>query len=285
VKEMKQKGVEVIISLGDNTQSGGKKYYKQLKRIENKYGIKILWVHGNHSYKGDDYLAPRNYIYDKEGIRFIILDTGVCPKSQMNAGCLDQSQVDFLHHNQTGNDAILQHVPPLIENTCELRTDFIAEENLIVLAGHFHKEMNCGNVKVFKPLTEHKKLEYKINLTSEPVTFLGDNLHIENALRNIIENAINYTEQGFIHIDLSVKNDNIIISVSDSGLGLSDSDQKRLFQKGGRGEDAVKVNTNSTGYGLYIVKSIIEQHGGTVSAKSEGRNKGSTFTIILPIKK
>jgi predicted phosphodiesterase len=162
VKEMKLKGVELIIVLGDNTHNGGKKYYKQLRKIENKYGIKTLWVHGNHSYKDDDYLAPRNYTYDKEGIRFIILDTSVCPKEQKNAGCLDQSQVDFLHFNQTGNDVILQHIPPLIPNTCEMRTDFIAEEGFRVFAGHFHKDKTCGNIRVFPPLTEHKRLEYRI---------------------------------------------------------------------------------------------------------------------------
>lgn len=162
VKEMKLQGVEVIISLGDNTQEGGKKYYKGLRKIESKYGIKVLWVHGNHSYKGDDALAPRNYIYDKDGTRFIILDTGVCPKHRMNAGCLDQSQVDFLHFNQTGKDIILQHVPPLEADTCNSRTDFIAEEDLVVFSGHFHKEMSCGNVRIFPALTEHKRLNYSI---------------------------------------------------------------------------------------------------------------------------
>lgn len=162
VKQMKGKGVDLIIALGDSTQAGGKKYYRRLKAVENKYGIKVLWVHGNHSYKGDDYLAPRNYIYDKGGVRFIILDTGVCPKAKMNAGCLDQSQVDFLHFNQTGNDVILQHVPPLFEGSCEFRTDFIAEEDMRVLSGHFHEEMNCGNVRVFPALTEHKHLNYSV---------------------------------------------------------------------------------------------------------------------------
>lgn len=162
VKEMKSKGVDVIISLGDSTQAGGSKYYKQLKKIEKKYGVKTIWVWGNHSHSGDKLLGPANQVYEKDGFTFITLDTSACPKKQINGGCLDQSQVDFLHQNYVEGAIVLQHIPPLVKNTCNLRTDFIAEENMITWSGHFHKEMTCGNARVFPALTEHKKLTYRI---------------------------------------------------------------------------------------------------------------------------
>lgn len=162
VQEMQKKDVDLIVSLGDTTQSGEKKYYNQLKKVAGKYRTKVLWIKGNHDSKYFSILSPSTYFYDKDQVRFIILNTGLCTKSQMNAGCLDQSQVDFLNLNKTENTVILQHVPPLIPDKCEFNIKYVAEDDMRVLAGHWHSEMTCGNVMVFPALTEHKRLTYRI---------------------------------------------------------------------------------------------------------------------------
>jgi signal transduction histidine kinase len=58
---------------------------------------------------------------------------------------------------------------------------------------------------------------------------------------------------------------------------------RRLFTEGGKGADSVKVNVHSTGYGLFIAKTIVEGHGGRIWAESEGTDKGSRFMVELPV--
>lgn len=154
VQEMKSKDVELIISLGDTTQAGGSKYYKKLKKIENKYGVKVLWIRGNHDDKNFSILGPDEYVYGYKGIRFVVLNTSNCPKSFGSSGCFNGNLPD--------GDIYLQHHPPLIPGTCDWRGDFKDEMNLTIWSGHFHGEMECQGVRVFPALTEHKRLNYKI---------------------------------------------------------------------------------------------------------------------------
>ena len=74
----------------------------------------------------------------------------------------------------------------------------------------------------------------------------------------------------------------IVLSVEDTGVGISDEDKARLFTEGGRGKESVKVNVNSTGYGLFFAKQLIDAHKGTVRAESDGPGKGSRFVVELP---
>jgi signal transduction histidine kinase len=66
---------------------------------------------------------------------------------------------------------------------------------------------------------------------------------------------------------------------------LTDSDKDKLFTEGGRGDDSVRINVNSTGYGLYIVKKIVENHNGKIWAESAGRGHGSKFFVELDVVK
>ena len=106
----------------------------------------------------------------------------------------------------------------------------------------------------------------------------------KHVFQNLIDNAIKYTPQGSVQVGLSRKGKNILFAVKDSGVGITDEDKVRLFTEGGRGKDSIKVNAHSTGYGLFIAKSIVEGHQGRIWAESEGAGKGSTFFVELPAK-
>ena len=110
----------------------------------------------------------------------------------------------------------------------------------------------------------------------------GDAFWLKEAINNLIDNSIKYTRAGKISLDLKDGNGKVRFSVKDTGIGITDEDKKLLFTEGGRGKDSVRINVDSTGYGLYSVKLIIEAHKGRVWADSEGENKGSTFYIELP---
>jgi signal transduction histidine kinase len=103
-----------------------------------------------------------------------------------------------------------------------------------------------------------------------------------HVFRNLIDNSIHYTQKGSVHVHLSRTPHGYRITVSDTGVGITAEDMKRLFTEGGKGADSLKVNVHSTGYGLYIAKMIVEAHGGKIWAESAGAGKGSRFTIELP---
>ena len=109
----------------------------------------------------------------------------------------------------------------------------------------------------------------------------GDVFWLREAINNLIDNSIKYTKTGTITTMLSDGNGKVKFTIKDTGIGITDEDKKNLFTEGGRGKDSVKTNVDSTGYGLYTVKLVIEAHKGKVWAESEGEGKGSTFHVEL----
>lgn len=109
-----------------------------------------------------------------------------------------------------------------------------------------------------------------------------DPIQIKEVFKNLITNSILYTQKGTVHVVLKRENKKIKFAVVDTGIGLSDQDKSKIFTEGGKGENSSLLNIDSTGYGLYIAKKIVEQHGGTIQAFSEGRDKGSEFFVLLP---
>lgn len=104
----------------------------------------------------------------------------------------------------------------------------------------------------------------------------------EHVLRNLIDNAVAYTPHGSVAVSLVRLGARLVLSVKDTGIGISPEDKARLFTEGGHGKDSMKVNVHSTGYGLYIAKNVVEAHGGTIRVESEGPGKGATFIVELP---
>jgi len=108
---------------------------------------------------------------------------------------------------------------------------------------------------------------------------------IRQVIVNLIDNAIKYSKEGDIKINLYNKSDegNILISISDDGIGIPKSFLKRAFDKFTRGENGVKLHANGSGIGLYIAKEIVKSHKGRIWAQSDGDGKGSVFFVELPI--
>lgn len=132
-----------------------------------------------------------------------------------------------------------------------------------------------------KVVAEAKGLVIQNNISDGDYKILADAFWIKEAINNLLENSIKYTKTGSITVGLQNQNKKVLVSVKDTGVGITPEDKKNLFTEGGRGKDSVKVNVDSTGYGLYSVKLIIDAHKGKVWAESEGPDKGSTFYIEL----
>ena len=127
-----------------------------------------------------------------------------------------------------------------------------------------------------------KGLALAVDTGAEPLMYPGDRVQLVNAFKNLIDNSIKYTPTGEVRVKLAQDGKTVRFTVEDTGVGITKDDMARLFTEGGHGANSAKVNVESTGFGLYIVKNIIEAHGGKVWAESEGEGKGSRFVVELP---
>jgi len=179
-------------------------------------------------------------------------------------------------------------------------TDFLNASN--IEKGTYKYEMQPLDIKVLvqnvaekqKVVAEEKGLSFEVNIAEGDYNIRGDKVQLEQAMRNLIDNSIRYTPSGTINLQLSREHnppsqsfgeasDKIRLKIEDTGIGISDELKPKLFTKGGRDKNSLKVNVNSTGFGLSFVKDVIEAHHGRVWAESAGVNKGSTFFMKLPI--
>lgn len=125
----------------------------------------------------------------------------------------------------------------------------------------------------------------KFSKPSEPMTLLGDVAELRTAFINLLDNAVKYSKgepKISIRTKRSTLNNRVEVFIKDNGIGIPAGDLKRIFKRFYRVADSTSA-TPGTGLGLYIVKSIIERHGGRVSAQSRGDGTGSTFIVQLPI--
>jgi PAS domain S-box-containing protein len=111
----------------------------------------------------------------------------------------------------------------------------------------------------------------------------GDATLLRQAVANLVDNAIKYTRSGgTVTVGLSIHNQQAVIRVTDTGIGIAPDDQVRLFEKFYRVKRRDTMDIRGTGLGLAIVRSIVERHGGKVWVDSE-LDRGSTFYISLPL--
>ena len=145
------------------------------------------------------------------------------------------------------------------------------------------KEIVLNVLAEKKDIIQKKGLELLSFFEEGEFKMNGDIFWLKEVVNNLIDNAINYTNQGNISINLSKKENKLNFIVKDTGVGINSEDKKNLFTEGGRGKGSVKINVNSTGYGLYSVKLIVEAHKGRVWAESEGDGKGSSFFVEFDV--
>jgi two-component system, OmpR family, sensor histidine kinase SenX3 len=125
-------------------------------------------------------------------------------------------------------------------------------------------------------------LEYRASV--EQATVSGDLEELKAAVSNLIDNAIKYsgkTVQVMVELVQSEAT-RLAVRVKDNGVGMAQSELKRVFKRFYRIPNTMALRVKGTGLGLFIVRSVAERHGGRAWAESEGANRGSTFTMELP---
>lgn len=125
--------------------------------------------------------------------------------------------------------------------------------------------------------------ELKTSIDDELERVMVDVENFETILGNLLENAMKYSkDEKFIRVSLQQQNDEVVLKITDHGMGIPKKSQKHIFEKFYRAEDVMTANTKGHGLGLSIVKNLVELNGGTISVKSE-EGKGSCFTIRFPV--
>jgi len=135
----------------------------------------------------------------------------------------------------------------------------------------------------FKPFVLGSNVEIKFEAGENLPQIFIDTHQIEIVIENLFDNAIRYIkEKGEIKIKLEQRDKTLYFEIKDTGVGIPKDDQKFIFQKFFRSENAIRQQTQGSGLGLFIAKSIIERFDGQIGFESE-KSKGSTFWFTLPI--
>jgi len=135
----------------------------------------------------------------------------------------------------------------------------------------------------YRPQAKHKNVELVFDLPPKLPSLQGDRDKIMLAFHNLLGNAIKYTpDGGRVTVQVEVEDEKLLVQVADNGIGISEEDAPRVFEKFYRAKDARVSKITGSGLGLALARQVIQLHGGDITVESR-IDKGSTFTLALPI--
>src|SRR5215207_7396138 len=139
-------------------------------------------------------------------------------------------------------------------------------------------------VEAVRPAAEAKNVRIQKVIDTGPVAIPGDPVRLQQVVWNLLSNAIKFTPRGGrVQIRSERVNSHLEIVVSDTGQGIAADFLPHVFERFRQADQKTSRQHGGMGLGLAIVRHLVEMHGGTVHASSEGEGKGATFTVMLPI--
>lgn len=195
-----------------------------------------------------------------------------------DAGKLNKDQKDYLNEIYKGNQRMVDLVNALL-NVSRIELGTIAIEsvptNIVDLCNSVLNEL--------MPQLKNKKLKIIKNFDNKIPDIQLDPKLMRIVFQNLLSNSVKYTpDKGTITVDIKQQGDQVLIVVTDTGMGIPKYQQKNIFTKLFRADNVREKETDGTGLGLYIVKAVIEQFGGNISFKSIEK-KGTTFFVNIPL--
>jgi signal transduction histidine kinase len=137
-------------------------------------------------------------------------------------------------------------------------------------------------VHALQPLATQKNLQLSIDIpTPIPDSYI-DSKALYQIYNNFVDNAIKYTAQGMVRVQVRIMDNHVVALIQDTGIGMTPDEQSRLFTRFSRGSEASKMFANGTGLGMSVAKSLLELMGGTIQIQSE-QGRGSLFAIAIPL--
>ena len=175
-----------------------------------------------------------------------------------------------------------QHLLALINDVLDISK--IEAGQLVVSLKEFDFSASLGKVvSIVQPLADKKGLELKVSISPQPNVIFSDERRVEQIFLNLINNAIKFTESGYVEITSEIKNDLVTTKITDTGIGIAEADLDKLFKPFSQVDTGLTRNHEGTGLGLSISKKLIDKLGGSITVESKV-NIGSVFTVVLPKK-
>jgi CheY-like chemotaxis protein len=139
-------------------------------------------------------------------------------------------------------------------------------------------------VESCRPLLEARRHDLAVELPVERVWLEADATRLAQVLANLLNNAAKYTEEGGrVRLTAERRGDEVVLRVSDNGLGIDPPMLPRIFEPFAQADNTLARSEGGLGIGLTLARSLVELHGGTIEAHSEGLGKGSEFVVCLPV--
>jgi PAS domain S-box-containing protein len=139
-------------------------------------------------------------------------------------------------------------------------------------------------IEIASPLLERRGHHLEVSVESDDLEVGGDAVRLAQVVSNLLTNAAKYTEPGGrIELTAFREGDDVVLRVRDNGIGIGPEMLGSVFDLFAQEQQSLERAKGGLGLGLTIVKSLVELHGGTVTAESPGQGQGSTFTIRLPV--
>ncbi len=194
-------------------------------------------------------------------------------------GNLNEQQVTYVRKISKG----IESMSRLVNNLLDLGR--IEAGVGLVIENVPAREIVDNVVEGLQLRAEHKQIRLHLQLPQEPLPVIeADRALLQQALHNLVENAIKYTQPGGrVEVNVSLQPESLLFTVADNGIGIAPVDQARLFERFYRVARRGHMQERGTGLGLAIVKSIAERHGGRVWVKSQ-LGEGSTFYLLVPLR-
>jgi two-component system CheB/CheR fusion protein len=139
-------------------------------------------------------------------------------------------------------------------------------------------------VEDHRPRAERRRQTLKLLIPAASIALDVDPARLRQVFANLLDNALKYTpENGRVWVKVILEHQRVAVSIEDTGAGISPAMTERVFELFTQAEAGDESAEGGWGIGLWLVKQLVELHGGTIAARSEGRDKGSEFTVRLPI--
>jgi signal transduction histidine kinase len=174
-----------------------------------------------------------------------------------------------------------RHLLGLINDVLDL-SKIEAGQLTLALADYSMQDVVAGVHSAVESLAKEKHVALKVELQPNLPRAHGDERKLTQVLLNLVGNAIKFTDEGEVAIKAAAANGSITVSVRDSGPGITEADQAKIFQEFQQADSAVTREKGGTGLGLTISKRIVELHGGCIWVESRP-GEGSTFSFTLPV--
>ncbi len=174
-----------------------------------------------------------------------------------------------------------EHILNLLSNLLEFSS--LEQGMLHIEKRQFNLSQLCDEIaSMFEPIAHKKNLRFDVDCSlPKDLQVNADALKIKQIVSNLISNAIKYTIEGYVGFNASMKNGNLVLRVSDSGIGIPSDKIDEIFKPFVRTDDGSKLS-EGTGYGLSVVKGLVDLMEGRIEVQSE-LGKGSCFTVSLPM--